>query len=463
MASAASIRTPEELKNIELNYFIAFKIELGETDKTKIEAQIKRVLSDPKGGVFARRLLELKADAFEIMCNDAIYDFSTSSYIPNKGGRRKEAELAKAFKLNEAVSFVEMLCQTRKTLLKSEIVSICDVSNKPVSYFTNEEFEQRLAYLTTPEIGVKIIDNIDNSIPFSDYQQAEKHLKAIDKVDLYDFLDVPQTATNDEIKKKSEEIYKSSTKTNDLKKKQAVSTLCGTVKKLILKSLDARKSYDCYLALKKDVWNQFEDRRSRGFKEMHMEEYREYIQKTISIFGLNIEEAEKMIGIGCKYFQITIVGKMEENNFEFCPYDNCGKLYTRGAKSCPHCGKSLEIICWNCRLQVPFTKEDNGCKKCGATYRAHMIFIKKCENMEVALNQPVIDVASLKTALLEIKNIVPNYSSCSDSVIAKKVKEYEGRVQSKIVEEETLGVKYKEEIKKNSISCNEKVLSDSIM
>ena len=447
MAHTTPFRTPDELKNIELNYFIAFKVELGETDKTKIEAQIKRVLSDPKGGVFARRLLELKADAFEIMCNDAIYDSSTSTYIPGKGGRAKEAKAAKEFKLSESVSFVEMLCQTRKTLLKSEIVSICDAANKPVVYFTSEEFEARLSYLTTPEMGVKIIDNIDNSIPFADYQQAEKHLKALDNTDLYDFLGLPKAATKDEIEKKSDEIYKLSTKTNDLKKKQSISTLCGTVKKLLLKTPDARNSYDCYLALKEDVWDQFEDRRSRGFKEMHMDEYRDYVQKIISILGVRIDEAEKMLAVGCKYFQITIVGKMEDNNFEFCPYDECGKLYIRGAKSCPHCGKPLEIICWNCRSQTPFTKEDKGCESCGATYHAHEMFLKKCENMDAVLSQPTIDIAKLRSALLEIKNIVPDYSSCSDSTIAKKVKEYEGSVQIKVREEETLGGKYREEIK----------------
>lgn len=447
MAHTTPFRTPEELKNLELNYFIAFKIELGETDKTKIEAQIKRVLSDPKGGVFARRLLELKADAFEVMCNDAIYDSSTGTYIPSKGSRAKEAKAAKEFKLKESVNFIEMLCQTRKTLLKSEIVSICDSANKPVSYYTFEELEARIAYLTEPQIGVKIIDNIDNSIPFDDYRKIEENLKTLDASDLYDFLGVEQSSSAKEIKEKSDEKYKLSTKTNDLKKKQSISTLCGIVNKILLKNADDRRNYDNYLFLKSDVWDQFRDRKTRGFKEMYMDEYRDYVQKIISILGFRIDEAEKMLAVGCKYFQITIVGKMEDNNFEFCPYDECGKLYIRGAKSCPHCGKPLEIICWNCRSQTPFTKEDKGCESCGATYHAHEIFLKKCENMDAVLSQPTIDIAKLRSALLEIKNIVPDYSSRSDSTIAKKVKEYEGSVQIKVREEETLGGKYREEIK----------------
>ena len=447
MAHTSPFRTPEELNNFEFNYFIAFKIDLDETDKTKIETQIKMITGNPKGEVFIRRLIELKTDALEIMCNDAVYDASSASYIPGKGGRAIEAKAAKQFKLDDTVKFIEGVCKTRKLLFKSEIVALCNKANESASYFKYEELEGRIAYLTSPEIGVKIIDNIDDRIPFSDYQQAQKLLETPGKKDLYDFLGVAPTATLDEIKVKHKEVYSNGLKTNDTKKKQSISTLCGIAQKLLIKTEEGRRTYDQYLAIKADVWDEFEERSSHGFKEMYLDEYRQYVQKIVDILGISIDEVEVMLAVGCKFFKITIIGKIEENNFEFCPYDECGKLYTRGAKSCPHCGKPLEIICWNCRSQTPFTKEDKGCETCGATYHAHEIFLKKCENMDAVLSQPTIDIAKLRSALLEIKNIVPDYSSRSDSTIAKKVREYEGSVQIKVREEETLGGKYREEIK----------------
>ncbi len=446
MAQVSPFRTPEELKNPEFNYFIAFKVALNEKDPKTIEAKIKTVTSDPKGGVLARRLLELKNDAIEIMCNDSVYNDGTGTYKQGAGGRKQEAENAKALKLNEAVGLIEMLCQTRKTLLKSEIIDILNTANKPVVYFTEQEFLSKLSYLSG--IGVKIIDNIDTRIPFSDYQKTEKELKALDKSDLYDFLGVSMTASDAEIKSASDAAYKSSTKTNDLKKKQSISTLCGTVKKILQSTPDARKSYDNYLVLKDDVWADFEKRKGFGIKEMSMDEYKDYTQKVIDLLKVSIDEAEKMLAIGCKYFQLTIVGKTDGNNLEYCPYPDCGKLFVKGAKSCPHCGKPLEVICWNCKQKTPFTKNDKGCPTCGATHHAHDIYLKKCAAFDGLLNSAVVEIAELQSALLEIKNVVPNYAKRTDSTIALKVQECEKAVQVKVKQEETTGAKYRADVVK---------------
>ena len=77
---------------------------------------------------------------------------------PQSHWARAENHAAKAFKLKEAVGIVEILCQTRKTLLKSELIDILNVANKPVTYFTEDEFFGALSYLE--KMGVKIIDNM---------------------------------------------------------------------------------------------------------------------------------------------------------------------------------------------------------------------------------------------------------------------------------------------------------------
>lgn len=444
MAQASPIRTADELQNPELNYFIAFKVALNDTDPVKIEGKIKQVTSDPKGGILARRLLELKADAIEIMCNDAVYDAATLTYKKNAGGRKKEAAAAKSFKLKETVKLVEILCQTRKTLLKSEILDIVNTANKPVVYFTEDELNAEIAYLLKQ--GVKIIDNVDTKIPFSDYSQAEKNLKAADKRDLYDFLGVSANASVQEIEAASTAIYQSSSKTNDLKKKQLISTLCGTVKKLILKDATSRKTYDDYLVLKVDVWDEFEKRKSFGIKELSMDEYEEYVHKVITLLKVKVDEAEKTLAIGCKFYQLTIIGKSGDNSFEYCPYADCGKLYVKGAKSCPHCGRPLEIICWNCKNTTPFTKEDKGCPTCGATQHAHDMFTKKCAELDLMLSRPAVEISALQSAILGLKNIVPKYAANANSEVARKIKEYEQVIGVKVKEEETVGAKYRDEL-----------------
>ena len=209
MAQTNLQRTTEELKNSDYNYFIAFKIDVKETNSTKISDAIKTLLSSTSGSVIGRRLNELKNDAIEIMCNDAI--FENGNYIANRGGRKKEAEAAVAFKKKEARGIIETLCRTRKTLLKSDILDICDKANKPVGFFTEEDFiKEILPYLTG--LGVKIIDNIDTKIPFNDFEKIEKLLEPLNKKDLYDFLDLDKTASLDAIRTASDQKYKYSTK-----------------------------------------------------------------------------------------------------------------------------------------------------------------------------------------------------------------------------------------------------------
>ena len=181
------VRTPKELNDPAFNYFIAFKIDLKETDKTKIEPLIKKVLSNPKGDVISRRLLELKADVMEIMCEDSLYDEQSETYRKNAGGRKKEAQRAKDLKLKDTLGVIQILCKTRTTLMRSEIKNICETVNTPVVFFTLDELENAIKPLLSQ--GIKIIDNIDkSSIPFDKYKKTEDFLKALDKKDLYDFL-----------------------------------------------------------------------------------------------------------------------------------------------------------------------------------------------------------------------------------------------------------------------------------
>ena len=426
MATNNSQRTSAELNNPEYNYFIAFKIELNELNKSKIEANIKTVTGSPKGDLLTRRLIELKADAFEIMCNDAVYDDKAHKYVPNSGGRAKEAARAKKYKLEESVSLIGLLCQTRKTLLKSEIIDICRTANKTITYFTEEELLKEVAKFT--EMGVVIVDNIDKNILFSEYQQAEKRLETLNKKDLYDHLGLPALASLSDIQAKAKELYKESQKSSDLKKKQAISQLDGLIKK-ILGSQQSRQAYDQYLALKKDVWDKFALIHSYNIREITVEAYEQYTQTVIDTLKVSASEAEKIVGIGCKYFQLNPVGDSSSGSLETCVF--CGELTSKGAKTCKHCGAQLEKTCWNCKQSVRATIEDKPCPVCGATNYTQTLYIDRCTEMDKLLSDPKTKLHELEAALKDVKGVVPDYDKRINSTVARRVKDYESRLEPK--------------------------------
>ncbi len=316
-------RTTDELKDSTFNYFIAFKINLKETDKTKIELQVKKILSDPKGSVQSRRLFELRNDIMEIMCNDSIYDSTTGTYKQNAGGRAKEAEAAKSLKIEEALEIIKILCSTRKWLLKSEIKKIYDSANSPFAYFTEAEFDNAIKPLLS--VDIKIIDNLDTSIPFDKYQKTEQRLKPLDKKDLYDFLGCKTTDSTFELEDKNNEQYKNSQKISDLKKKQAIGGLCCMVKDLLLSSPQSRKNYDIYVEFKDDVWACIEKRRVFGIKELTISEYEKYLNLINKVIN-DIDYSNKILAIACKFYQMTILEDIKQNDlidYVYCPY--CGK------------------------------------------------------------------------------------------------------------------------------------------
>ena len=306
-------RTAEELLDCKFNYYIAFGIDPAENDKTKIENKIRTVFaSTMSGSMIFRRLIELRADILEVMVNDAVFD--GSKYVPNSGGRQKELAAAKKIKLKDAVGVVEMLCRSRNMLLKSELDDIYQNAAKPVAFFTDKEFYAAIDPLL--KTGVKVIDNVDSRIPFRDYEQAEQHLEPLKKADLYDFLGLPHTASADEIESAKEKVYQQSTKINDLKKKQSYSALCRYVQEILLTDAKGREAYDRYLLLKDKVWSEFKSRKDFAIKELSLDEYEKYVQTTMDLAKVSREQAEQIIEIGCKWFNLSVKEKSAGNNLE---------------------------------------------------------------------------------------------------------------------------------------------------
>ena len=421
----ATRRTPDELNKSKYNYFLAFKIALTERNADKIEQTIKTKTGNPQGDIYIRRLIELKNDALEIMCHDAVYDEKTQKYVPNSGGRAKEAAWAKNYKLNETVELIERLCRARKTFLKSEIIKICDEANKPVTYFTREELFTALNRIK--ELGAKIVDNLDSTIPFADYQKCETALETFNKNDLYDYLGLAKTASLSDIKATAPKKY-SETRSGTDRVKQSGSSLDGLIKN-IFRDQQTRQAYDRYLALKKGVWDTFAYYKQHNIKLIPIGEYEEYTQKVIDTLKVSADEAQKIIGIGCKYFNLSLEGSGDSGALETCVF--CGKLTSKSAKTCIHCGAQLEKSCWNCRQPVRISSDDKPCPVCGATENMQSRFIANCRVIQTLIDNNEPELSVLEEALNDVKKVLPGYKKKSTSKIATQVRFYENQLQTR--------------------------------
>ncbi len=447
-------RTAEELKDPKFNYFIAFAFDITETNSKNIEQKVKTILGDASGtNLHKKRLLELRENILEVMCNDA--KLNGEVYEPKKGARKEEAARAKEFKLSEAVEIIQDMCtkSNRKFILVSDLENIRHAAN---NYFTLDELKTKIDYLQ--QQGIKIIDNIDKSMPFNKYKEVEDMLKVVKKRDLYEFLGVKANATSDEISAAIKTANSNASKTADLKLKQAISGLCGSMTQLLLnKDAKYRSNYDYYLKLKDSIWEKFKLKNVYGLN-LSMEEYEEFVQVAVDALGVTVDEAEKILSVGCNYYKLFVSGKEDESNFDTCPY--CNKIYKKGAKSCPHCGKPLEIICWNCGERMAYSKDKQTCPSCGAAKQTEEKLQQKSSEIDALLSQSQPNISKLDNAFLELCNILPDYLSKPNSVVSKKIKSYEDSIKNLKAVEEKLGKSYREdEAKLKKLIAEKKLFS----
>lgn len=428
-------RTPEELKNPEYNYFIALKLDVTETNGSNIDKAINRTLGNTGGSIVLRRLLNLRED-IETTLQDASL-------------RKEEAKAASRFKLDEIMPVVIGTAVSNGIMYKSDLEDLCNTANRSCKFFEFTELEKR--FLDATKNGsVKYIDNTTKLIPFAKFDKVAALLDGPNpKNSLYDYLEVPQTANAQEIEAAMKQKFAEAQKKSDLKIKQAVSNIGGEVKNILQKDPETRKQYDYYIKVKDKVWNMFKLRKTYGAKDMSLDMYFDFAKVLMDELKLDIDTVEKMLGEGLKYYGLIVSGGSEDakdklglKDLEVCPYPDCGKIYENGAKICPHCGKPLEILCWNCGGKMAFTTKSKTCGACGASYQSKDRFLNNSAQIDKLLLVPECDITALEMAVSGLKNIVVNYKNFTSSVIYKKIAEYESEISKKKQIEESTGKQY---------------------
>ena len=437
-----TLRTDDELKNPDYNYYLAYAIDPAEKDAKKIEtAMATRKNTFTDGDVVKRRLKDLYTNAIKIMTDKAL--------------REEEFQAAKKIKLESAKKTVVRVAKNLGKINKSTFKKIADAHDK---WLTADEIEKEAAYLS--QEGIKIVDDTKRKFDFFTYDKIEKLLKTIKgsdkKSDLYDLLGKQQSATIKELTDNAIPAMYTAIAGRTDPKSTATNGILGFAKQ-VFKDKDSKEKYDVYLATK-NIWEEFASGKSNGITEMELKEFLIFSERAKqALKTYDVDFVEVLLAEGLKHNGITVLGgKTGEGDIDLeeCPY--CGMAYANNnnPKSCPHCHKPLEIVCWNCGGKAPYTEKNKTCPSCGATKDHSARFdsiVKKTDNLLV---QPGISITDIQAELHNLIILLPDYAKVATSKLAKKAAEYQAEVDKRIKEEETVGKAYKEEYEKIQESVN---------
>lgn len=453
---AINVRTPEELADINFNYYNAFKIDLNEKDSKVIASKINNICntkansSDP---VSVRLGKDLKKDAIEVLANDAVYDERTGTYTPNKGGRTKEAAAFKKLKLEPIIQFLVSLCE-RGIIYKSEVKQVAD-KNK----MTVEEIEAGLKNVLRG--GVKYVDDTQNRFDFHTYNEIDKYLKGLDDsriTNLYELLDLPITSDLRTIRAQLDAYKQRDANKTSLKKGigPSLKQLYGCADTVFKEEGDkdntvGRIQYKKFLQIKNDVYLPLKARSDNGIVVIRAEDYLKYLDLIAKNTGCKLDVAEEDLGAILKALNLKLSSDSsigDKAQIELCPYDDCGKPYIVSANTniCPHCGKPLTVLCWNCQSPVRFSTKTVVCSKCSLTDKMQSVFQKNIDEIGTLLKNPRTPLTTLKTALNKLKSTVPGYEKMPTSEVAKKVAFFDSEITAKDKAEESMLKQYREMI-----------------
>lgn len=440
------VRSKEELNNELYNYYICFGIDPALKKPDEIEAILKQKRNMwTQGTVIQRRYMELWDDMNEVMVNDAIYNPQTGSYQKNSGGRKIELENAKKIKLDVIISSFMNKAKSTKRILQSDIDSVYRVNKQ---FVDKKEIEDNIkAKILKGNPDIVYIDDTQKLLDFKKYKEINQLLNTLSKTNLYEFLEISPGAKITEFPSVIDTIYKG------IKKKttpegQAADKLCGHAKQ-IFKTQEEKNKYDIYISLRSVVWDKLEGLKSSGINTISMNEFIEYINSIKNNSKLSNDDAKKYLYAGLVEFKLTLEGVepgKDSVKLEQCPHADCGKLYTAGPniKSCPHCGKSLIVSCWNCGGMIPLVKGASVCPTCSSTDIKKKNFDESLSRAQTIINKQPIDRASLKNEILNMSGIFPDKNNKYYSY--KKIVELEEILRKADEEEEKLGKKYRADV-----------------
>lgn len=447
MAYNRGVRSEKELLNQEeYNYYFVYGIQpTDDPDKIRNTINGKRWDTANKTNNTNWRYSDLKNDAIKVMVEDVGFDTKTDSYSA-PGARDKELANAKKFKLDNAVTYITYLGMTNKIIFKGWLEDSVEES-----WFSFAELKAAVDYLFKKN-GVEYIDDTQSEIDFDIYEKIEKRLSGGEKDSVYAVLELDaSTATVSECNAAITRVWPEYRGKDP--KSDNIKNMLGFAKQLF-KTEETKRKYDDYLKIKDQVLDKLSKLHDLNITTITVADYLDYAEIIKNNLGMTEAQAKCQLAACLKHYKIVLAtGGFGENlNFDYCPYPDCGKAYEipkdKPLRVCPHCGKALEILCWNCNGKMPYTSKNKTCPTCGCTDKTKTLFDAKLEDIKNLSQLPSSSVKELESALLNLKNVVPSYQSFANSTAYKRINEYEKIISQKIKEEETIGANYKKDVAK---------------
>ncbi len=411
------VRTPEELQKLEFNYFEAYKIPLTETDVAKIQSKINmlaRTKANTSNPIDIRIGKDLKTDALNVMSDPAL--------------RAKEAANYKKLIYDKIRQEVMMFC-TSGQIFKSELVQIADKHKINVT-----ELEQEIK----PLLGkVKYIDDTQKLFDFGTYENAEKYLKGYlngQFADMFQLLGLPVDCTA--AAAKATLAQKKQDDSAIMMKKSgegiALKNLYGEAEKVFSSDPAKLKAYAKYVKIREHVYVPLKARKDNGLTTIEEGEYLNLLQMTAKSLGESLDDAKLDLTAILTFCKIK--PRLSSTvSIEACPYPDCGKLYPAGTdvKSCPHCGRSFEVACWNCKGSMHMSKSTQACPHCGVSEKAQKLFNTQLSALDLLMRNPKCTLGEMKNGLNALIAVVPSYGRVASSETAKKIGFYTAEISKK--------------------------------
>ncbi|MBQ2726860.1 MAG: hypothetical protein IJF78_14240 [Clostridia bacterium] len=336
------------------NYFIILELSFDPmvTDAAKINEAIEakrqqwaKNMNHPilkgKAGEYLGQLDEIK----RIMLDDAL--------------RKAEAEAAKKIRESKKKDLDDKL-----TLLtaRGEELSDRDLNTVLKAFgafgFTADIIKARFKELIDTKKGGKI--DVNAVIDKSQAMNIQKGLNAVDLPDgsLYDFLELPASASCSQLSEKAEAIKKKIlAKGEKTPKDNEAQALCGLCI-IIFKDKASKQKYDNYYNLTKyPKINSAVDQAAKENKRVIEPTLKEgLVDIACRNYSISPSEASMYISNYCE-----LMGYQEKNRTIVCGL--CGTENPAGASTCTKCGKPLIVICPSCGAENGNAVKN--CAKCG--------------------------------------------------------------------------------------------------
>ena len=297
-------RSQIELNSASFNYFIALKLSTSETNVKAIEKAITEIQGTADDDMYHVRLKMLTPDMTEVMVNDATYNNLLGQYEPGKGSRKREAEAAKRFKLDEVMLLVKNICLNNGMLHKSALQKICMEANKEAKYFQFPDLENEFIAWNS-EITVQDVDETNFRLCLKEYDNLTMSLRLLRKQNLYEFLDISTTATLEEISNAEQNKFREYMSNPNNSVKMMGKDFCGYARKYLL-DIELKTQYDNYIKISEKVWHKLAFKKQNGDNAITRNEFINFANLIKEALSIDVDTGEQILRAGLKEYGLGI-------------------------------------------------------------------------------------------------------------------------------------------------------------